>query len=349
MRRLNLSAFPLIALALLAAPVALHAIEPEPAEALAVAQENEANPQLASARVRQAIAGLPANEILSISGVQRIDDQVIYVDTLRFDDGATMQLLAGDRDAIYIVAREVRLSGPNFKARIEFRDRTVPNAEAGAAPPARLAQLPRSGSDGAHGTAGQAGDPGKPGLIRKLPTIYFVVGKVRQSTGGEPDFSDWRILAGGIDGGTGGTGGRGQLGQSGQDGRDGKANMGICSRGPRSGGNGGAGGAFGPGGIGGNGGNGGTVIFLVPETTVDAIKDVRVRNLGGLPGIGGLNGAPGEGGGGGSRGSRPGSCGGASNGSGGPLGAGPASLRAPGGTAEGLRGRVYYHVIDFFA
>lgn len=349
MRRRNLTSASFLALALLAAPVMLSAADPEPAVPLAAVQDNEADPQLAKARVSQAIAGLPANEILSISGVQKIDDQVIYVDTLRFDDGATMQLLAGDRDAIYIVAREVRLSGPNFRARIEFRDRAVPAAEDGAPPPERLAQLPRSGGDGAPGSDGQPGNPGKPGLTRKLPTIYFVVGKVRQSTGGEPDFSDWRILAGGLDGGVGGNGGKGQDGQSGQDGRHGKANMGICSRGPRSGGNGGAGGAFGPGGIGGNGGNGGTVIFLVPEATVEAIKDVRVRNLGGLPGLGGLNGAPGEGGGGGSRGSRPGTCGGASHGSGGPRGSEPSSLRAPNGAQEGLRGRVYYHVIDFFA
>lgn len=346
MRRHTLAAIPLFALTLLSAPASLSAIEPEVVEVSA--DPTEADPAQASAKVKTAIAGLPANEILSISGVQKIDDQVIYVDTLRFDDGATMQLLAADRDAIYIVAREVRLSGPNFKARIEFSDRTVPNGTNGAAPPPARAKLPRSNGNGANGAAGQPGDPGKPGLTRKLPTIYFVIGKVRQSTGGEPDFSDWRILADGIDGGTGGKGGKGQNGQSGQDGRHGETKYGICSKGPRSGGNGGAGGAFGPGGIGGNGGNGATVIFLIPAQSVDAVKDVRVRNRGGLPGAGGINGGSGEGGGGGARGSRPGNCSGASAGSGGPTGPGPSNLQAPAGVAEGLRGRVYYHIVDFF-
>lgn len=348
MRRIVLASLPLIALAAFAAPVAVRAVEPD-APDLAVAVPAEADPAQASARVKAAIANRPANEILSISGTQRIDDQVIYVDTLRFDDGATMQLLAGDRDAIFIVAKEVRLSGPRFKANIEFYDRAPVNGANGSAPPAAQAKLPRSGSNGADGVAGRAGDPGKPGATRKLPTIYIVVGKVRQSTGGEADFSDWRIFADGIDGGSGGRGGRGQDGQSGQDGRHGETRYGICSKGPRSGGNGGAGGDFGPGGRGGNGGDGATVIFIVPGSTVDAIKDVRVRNRGGLPGQGGLNGQPGNGGSGGARGSRPGNCSGASPGADGPLGETPPTLRAPGGTAEGARGRVFYHVVEFFS
>lgn len=348
MRRLVLSALPLVALAAFAAPVAVRAIEPD-APDLAVAVPAEADPAQASARVKQAIANRPANEILSISGTQRIDDQVIYVDTLRFDDGATMQLLAGNRDAIFIVAREVRLSGPRFRANIEFYDRMPANGADGAAPAAAPAQLPRSGGNGAAGQSGAAGQPGASGLTRKLPTVYIFVGNIRQSTGGPADFSDWRILADGIDGGTGGRGGRGQNGQAGQDGRHGEKDaLGFCRKGPGSGGNGGAGGAFGPGGVGGNGGDGATVIFLAPATTVDAIKDVRVRNRGGLPGLGGLNGEPGQGGGGGSRGSRPGTCSGGSPGSAGPVGQAASTLRAPGGTAEGARGRVYYYTADLF-
>ncbi len=347
MRRLVLSALPLVALAAFAAPVAVRAVEPD-APDLAVAVPAEADPAQASARVKQAIANRPANEILSISGTQRIDDQVIYVDTLRFDDGATMQLLAGDRDAIFIVAKEVRLSGPRFRANIEFYDRMPANGADGAAPAAAPAQLPRSGGNGAAGQSGAAGKPGAPGLTRKLPTVYIFVGSIRQSTGGPADFSDWRILADGIDGGTGGRGGRGQKGQSGQDGRHGETRYGICSKGPRSGGNGGNGGAFGPGGAGGNGGDGATVIFLAPAATVDAIKDIRVRNRGGLPGKGGIHGEPGEGAGGGSRGSRPGNCSGAANGADGQPGASAPTLRAPDGMAEGARGRVYYYTADLF-
>lgn len=351
MRHLVLASLPLIALAAFAAPVAVRAVDvDDTATAAAAALPSEEDPQLAANRAKQAIAGMPASEILSISGTQRIDDQVIFVDTLRFDDGATMQLLAADRDAIFIVAKELRLSGPGFKANIEFRDRAPRNGANGAAPPPALAQLPRSGSEGAAGSKGARGAAGTPGLVRKLPTVYIVVGSIRQSTGGSPDFNDLRILADGIDGGTGGIGGRGQNGQPGQDGRHGASGAFDCQRGPRSGGNGGAGGDFGPGGIGGNGGNGANIVFIVPQATVDAIKDVRVRNRGGLPGEGGRHGEPGAGAGGGARGSAPGLCsaGGATNGSAGPAGAWPATPRAASGSLEGARGRVFYHVVDFF-
>lgn len=348
MRLHVLNVLPLLALAA-AGPLSSQTTEPA-AQAQTAAFAAEENPALAASKVREAIGNRPANEILSISGTQRVDDQVIYVDTLRFDDGATLQLLAGDRDAIYIVAREVRLSGPEFKARIEFADRDAGAGSDGAAPSPALAQLPRSGNNGANGASGRPGDPGKPGLIRKLPTVYIVAGKIRQSTGGVPDFSDLRINADGIDGGTGGRGGRGQNGQPGQDGRNGITGPFDCKSGPRSGGNGGNGGSFGSGGIGGDGGNGATVVFIVPPATVEAIKDVRVRNRGGLPGTGGVNGDPGSGAGGGSRGSAPGHCssGGAHPGSGGAAGEAAGTPRAQSGQNEGQRGRVYYHVVDFF-
>ncbi|MBN8485509.1 MAG: hypothetical protein J0L50_12120 [Sphingomonadales bacterium] len=349
MRRIVLASLPLIALAAFAAPVAVRAVDADETAA-ASSIPSEEDPQLAASRAKQAIAGMPAREILSISGTQRIDDQVIHVDTLRFDDGATMQLLAGDRDAIFIVAKELRLSGPSFKANIEFRDRAARNGTNGGPPPPALAQLPRSGGNGAPGAKGARGAAGTPGLIRKLPTVYIVVGSIRQSTGGPADFSDLRINVDGIDGGMGGNGGRGQNGQPGQDGRHGASGRISCLRGPRSGGNGGAGGDFGPGGVGGNGGNGANIVFIVPQSTVDAIKDVRVRSRGGLPGEGGRHGDPGAGAGGGARGSAPGFCssGGAHGGAPGGPGASPPSLRAPSGSLEGARGRVFYHVVDFF-
>lgn len=347
MRHSVLFALPLVAFAALASVPATSQPADSPAFAPMVA--NEANDTTAINRVKQAVAGRRANEILSISGTQKIDDQVIFVDTLRFDNDAKMQLKAGNRDAIYIVARELRLSGPSFKGTIEFYDREAEHGDDGAAPAAARPRLPRSGGNGSHGASGQRGNPGEAGKTRKLPTIYLVTGRIRQSTGGEPDFSDLRIRADGIDGGDGGAGGKGQAGQGGQDGRHGKANMGICSRSPKSGGNGGKGGDYGPGGVGGNGGNGGNVVFIVPPETVDAIKDVRVRNRGGLVGAGGKHGEPGAGGNGGSRGSRPGTCDGGRPGSKGAAGAKAPTMRADDGSNEGKRGRTYYHVANFFS
>lgn len=289
-------------------------------------------------------------EILSISGEQKVDDQFINVNTLRFDNDARLQLRAADRDAIYIVAEEIRLSGPDFKASIEFYDREPVNGANGAPPRPPLARRSRASADGDPGANGSPGNPGKVGKSRSLPTVYIITSNIRQSQGGEPNFSDLRILVDGIDGGIGGRGGNGQDGQRGQDGRHGRSDsLGNCSRGPRSGGRGGNGGAFGPGGVGGNGGTAADVVFLVPSATVDAVKDVRVRNRGGLPGAGGLNGGSGRGASGGSRGSRPGRCTGGSPGSKGNNGqSAPVGSKAASGVSDGERGTVVYYAYDSF-
>lgn len=300
-------------------------------------------------RVRNVAANNQMKEILSVEGVTQVDDNVLFLENLKFEDGGELELRAGNYQEIFLLAKEVRLNGPSLKAFIRFYDRDPIAGQDAPPPPGRPAKKSRSSGNGDDGINGQTGSPGSTGVTRQLPTLYIVADEfqVRKDPHYPNEVPDIRIYLDGIDGGTGGRGGTGQAGQHGQDGRHGEANHGICSKGPRSGGDGGDGGAFGKGGAGGDGGDGGSIIFIVSPRIVDDIKDIRWLSRGGLPGRGGLNGEGGAPGDGGSRGERPGTCSGASKGSGGNPGPSPApNSRGPDGSLEGARGTVKYIEYD---
>lgn len=302
--------------------------------------------------VQQIAATSKLKEILPVEGIQKADDQVFFLETLKFEDGATLGLKATNRDAIYLMAKEVRVHGGGFKARIEYYDIESQKGKDGSAPPSPQAKLTRSGGSGKNGVTGSRGKSGGEGLTRQLPTLYIVTTKITTvPEAGMPNgLSDIRIYADGIDGGEGGKGGVGQKGQQGQDGRHGKKKHGLCSKGAGNGGNGGKGGDYGLGGKGGNGGNGGNIVFVITESVVDDVKDMRIRARGGLPGLGGLHGKGGSGGDYGSRGKQPANCSGKSAGNRGQSGTSPnPNERAVDGVDEGKRGRIRYVIFDGLA
>lgn len=292
---------------------------------------------------------LQVKEILPVEGVLTVDEPVMFLETLKFEDGAVLELTAGNHERIFLLAKEVRLNGPDLKATIRYADIDPVNGTNAAdrtGSPAKIGG--RSGSPST-GSKGQDGIAGEGGEIRKLPTLWIVADdlQIRKSPDAPFAFPDVRINVDGIDGGQGGAGGDGQKGGEGQNGRNGDTNFGVCSQGAKAGGNGGRGGAFGAGGVGGDGGRGGDILFIVSSDFAEHVKDMRIVARGGLPGRGGINGNAGLGGDQGNRGSAPGTCDvprGGGDGS-----AGTSALhnsRANDGGSEGDRGRIRFVPYD---
>lgn len=307
------------------------------------------------AKLNEIVRATQVREILPVEDTVVVNEQFLFLETLKFEDGSVLELTAGDYDRIFLMAKEVRLNGPNLKATVRFTDRASINGAVGAAPSGPPAQIGgRSGSPAA-GTNGANGRPGGPGMKRKLPTLWIVADdlQIRKLPSAPFAFPDVRIELDGVNGGEGGTGGEGQRGGKGQNGRHGSMGFPGCNRSAKRGGNGGRGGNFGPGGIGANGGDGGNVLFVVSSEFAEHVKDMRMPARGGLPGRGGLNGKPGSGGSQGARGSKPGTCGVTGSSRNGHAGsAAPHNSRAVEGAEEGSRGRIrfvlYEEVADLF-
>ena len=285
-------------------------------------------------------------EILSVEGVLTTDDSVFFLETLKFEDGGVLELTAGNKERIFLLAKEVRLNGPHLKAEIRYVDRSPLDGKAASDFTSAPAQItPRSNGTGVKGTDGSPGQKGEDGITRQLPTLYVVADdlQIRKLPTHPFAFPDVRINVDGIDGGRGGEGGNGQNGGKGQNGRHGIKGFVDCKKSAKFGGGGGTGGAFGPGGVGGDGGNGGDIIFVVSAKFAEHVKDMRILSRGGLPGQGGINGLPGVGGETGDRGSKPGSCGVSGSASTkGARGQVAASLSAKDGELDGNRGRIRF-------
>ena len=302
------------------------------------------------AKVLAIRAAGPVKEILPVEGVLTVDRPLLFLETLKFEDGATLELPSG-YERVFLMSKEVRINGPELKATIRYADREPTHGDDAPAREGVPAGIPgRSGSPDT-GRQGADGLPGGDGDTRRLPTLWIVADdlQIRKHPDHPFAFPDIRIDADGIVGGNGGTGGTGQQGGPGQAERNHRDGFVDCREGPRRGGYGGRGGAYGPGGAGADGGPGGDIVFVVSSDFAEHVKDMRLVARGGLPGVGGLNGRPGPGGRQGRHGSTSSKCssyGGSQRGPGAVGQAAEPNSRGPSGDQDGANGRFRFVIYE---
>lgn len=290
-----------------------------------------------------------AGNLFPVRDRVEFDQQVLKVDVLTFQQGATLVLTAVDKPWIAVVAKELKYTGNPALASILVENSLVAPLDGQEWP--RLAKPPRQrkggrvGRRGTDGTNGQQGN--SPESTPMTPHLYLVAGKVSVENGAPPpNYSGLTIENDGVDGGAGGNGQDGQAGGDGGDGQDGKRNFlrVSCSRNPGSGGPGGNGGVGGSGHDGGPGANGGNVSIGGSDQSIGVLDFAAFylnRGDGGVPGIGAKNGIGGKGG---ARGARPGVCRG---GSGGPSGKTPTDPTVSGTPGQaGNNGLVFHWPVD---
>lgn len=239
--------------------------------------------------------------IKTIVGHEHYDEDLIAVDTLKFQSGAILEF---SRNAIKegggnlkIIARTIECDQAN-PGRITWEKPEFPphrkygKAAAGPPHPGSSNRFNR-GKKGNKGVNGIDGDSGERGA--EAPNLELWVARVL-GAGPEIDMVGQK----GQDGGQGQEGGDGGPGQKGKKAKSGPFD---CKRGGGYGGHGGDGGSGGDGGDGGDGGNGG-MVFLFAPMEFHNVLDIKTNVLiqggdggeGGLPNKGGKRGDGGDGG-----------------------------------------------------
>ncbi|MDY7098304.1 MAG: hypothetical protein SXU28_09225 [Pseudomonadota bacterium] len=296
------------------------------------------------AEIQSVISQQNPIQILSIDGVESVEDGIVYVDELIIQRGGQIVFADLDEPYLAIVARRVRV----VDAQTPFSIGRVAEWKKldGAKGPDGPAG-PKGGRSGRHGTNGGAGRPGGDGAAGSsfdMPPVYIVIGSIEDARTGAT-ISDWNISYNfdGFRGGNGGAGGKGGRGGNGGKGKNWKSGpFGTCKAGPGRGGSGGTGGRGGNGAVAGDGGDGSTIAFFATQSVADTLTVGDINNYGAEAGS---RGGAGRGGDGGSRGGagNSGNCSDTSNGNNGARGAnGNAAAENPN---NGKRGEVFAYIL----